>query len=92
MEIKSSINCRLAARAILSEIGGLNVKIIATAIYDEESGATTSAYFDVPEAVVNDVRTALVAAIKSCQPRIGAKILDAIHVSREAAKRKGEIK
>ncbi len=91
MQIKNTVNCRCAARAMLTEDGALSVRVVATAVYDENTGATTSAYFDVPGDVADGIKVALAAAMKSCEPQIARKIMDAIHVSREAAKREGEI-
>ncbi len=91
MKLKQEIACRYSVRASLTEDGELSVRVIATTVYDETSGATTSAYFDVPETVADGVKVALEAAMKSCEPQIARKITDAIHVSREAAKREGEI-
>lgn len=91
MQIKNTVNCRCAARATLTEDGELSVRVIATAVYDENTGATTSAYFEVPKEVAAGIQVALEAAMKSCETPISRKIMDAIHVSREAAKREGEI-
>ncbi len=91
MQIRNTVNCRCAVRAMLTEDGDVSVRVIATAVYDEKSGATTSTYFNVPQETADGIRAALEAAMKSCEPQIARKIMDAIYVSREAAKREGEI-
>lgn len=91
MKLKQEIDCRCSVRASLTEDGELSVRVIATTVYDETSGATTSAYFEVTGEMAAGIRVALEAAMRSCEPQIARKITDAIHVSREAAKREGEI-
>lgn len=91
MKLKTEVDVRLTARAVLSDDGELSLRVIATAIYDADTKATTSANMQVPEDVAKDVRRALEAAIKSVQPAIHNKVMDAIHTSRSVALAAGEI-
>jgi hypothetical protein len=91
MKIKSEIECKCAARATLSEDGGLSVKVTVSAIYDAETGASTSVDIEVPEEETKIVGGALVKAIKACESRVHDKIMDAISTSRKVGQTLGEI-
>lgn len=91
MKIKSEIECRTTARATLSEDGRLSVKVTVSAIYDEETGASTSVDIEVPEEEIAIVGGALVKAIHACETRFHDKIMDAISTSRKVAQALGEI-
>lgn len=92
MKVKTEIECTCTARATLSEDGGLSVRVSASAVYDPETGATTSVDIDVPEAEIKAIGAALAKAIKACEALLPAKITDAIATSRKVAQTLGEIK
>ena len=91
MKIKSEIECRFVARATLSEDGGLSVRVSATAVYDEETGTSTSVDIVVPKEETKIIGGALVKAIKACESRAHDKIMDAISTSRKVGQTLGEI-
>lgn len=92
MKLKSEIECRFVARATLSEDGGLSVRVSASAIYDKETGASTSVDIEVPEEDMKSIGGSLVKAIKACESRAHDKIMDAISTSRKVGQTLGEIK
>ena len=91
MKIKSEIECKCTARATFSEDGGLSVRVSVSAIYDPETGASTSVEIEVPDEEAKIVGAALAKAIKACESRIPGKIMDAIHTSRKVGQIMGEI-
>lgn len=91
MKIKSEIECKFTARATLSEDGGLSVRVSVSAIYDPETGASTSVEIEVPEDETKIIGDALAKAIKACESRVHDKIMDAISTSRKVGQIMGEI-
>lgn len=92
MKIKSEIECKATARATLSEDGGLSVRVSVSAVYDKETGASTSVEIEVPGEETKIVGGALVKAIMACESRVHEKIMDAISTSRKVGQIMGEIK
>lgn len=93
MQIKTTVDCRCTVRAKLTEDGGFSLRLLATAEYDKDTGGTTSADIEIPVDLSDAVLRAMTDVLNSVanNPNVALKINDAIHVSREAAKREGEI-
>lgn len=92
MKITNEIDCRCTVRATFSEEAGLTVRVSAAALYDQDTGASTSVDIDVPEAEKKVIEAALARALKACEQQVPAKITDAIATSRKVAQTLKEIK
>lgn len=93
MKLTTEIEIQCGVRANLSEDGQFSLKVSGAAVYDKETGATTTAQFPVPEAEAKAVRDALEAAMKAAVVEANhPRMHDAVHISRTVAKSLGEIK
>lgn len=89
MELKQSISCRCRVSAIFEEDGTLSVKVFAQAPYDGAKTATAEAA--PPAALHAELAAVMQKVLQATQAQLGQGIVDAIHISRQAAKRLGEL-
>ena len=92
MKLKSEIDCKCAVKATLSDDGeSFFAQFVATAVYDEASGATVVAKLDLDDDDQAVIQEAMILAMQNCSPKIHNKMMDAIATARKVAKDKGEI-
>ncbi len=92
MKLTSQIECTCTVRASLSEKGVLTLRVNASSVYDDKSGARTTVDIDVPDREAAAVRDSMMAAMKAVEPELHTRISDAISVSRKVAIDLGEMK
>ena len=91
MKFQKELECVITARATRSDDGELSLKVSASAVYDPDTGATTSIGLVPPYEVVKKVEEAMTAVIVACIPQAEVRIHDAIAKSREVAMDMGEM-
>jgi len=93
MKIHNEIDCSCAVQATLSEDGKkFSVRMTATAVYDEKTGARASAKIAVPKPFADAIEAAMLAALEAGQALVHAPVYDALSASRKTARALGEIK
>lgn len=93
MKLYNEVDCKGTVSATLSEDGQkFSAKMMATAVYDSESGAKAAAEVEISEADRETIEDAMTKALNNCMPHIHDKMMDAIFVSRKVAKDAGEMK
>lgn len=92
MKMQSEIDCKCVVKATLSDDGeSFFAQFIATAVYDEKSGATVAARLELDEEDQVEIQAAMILAMQNCSPKIHDKMMDAIATARKVAKDKEEI-
>lgn len=91
MLIKNEIDCRLTARVTYIEGGTPTIHVAASALYDEDTEATTTVDLVVPEGFTEEIKVLLNKVFAKCAPQALHKINDAIATSRKVGQTLGEI-
>jgi len=89
MEIVTRVNCACSIKARLSEEGALAIEAIGTVEY--RPGVSATATVEIPPENVEQVRTALAAALTAAHRRAAGAAVNAANQAREIAIRMEEM-
>jgi hypothetical protein len=92
MKLQTEVDCHAQIRATVRDDGTWTIRATATAVYDEASGATARAELTVPAAEAGEVQRALTAALMAATAKAAPRVMDALSLTRNVARARGEIK
>lgn len=91
MELIQKIDVQVQIRASLSEDGTFSASVSASTVYDDKSGAVTTAKMEPPPEVMDRIKAALEEGMRSCESQMHQKVMEAVHICRQVGKKLGEV-
>jgi hypothetical protein len=91
MKLTTEVECHAQIRATMSDDGTWTIRATATAVYDEATGGRTQTSLAVPVAEAGAVQRALSAALMAATQKAAPRVLDALSLTRNVARARGEI-